>query len=270
LKRNNEPKRILILSDLHVGSLWGLWPQDFTSLDTRTGDRLSYVTNKTQDLLYEHWMKMLRYIYENKVECILFNGDICDGDQWMTKCKGLVTANLKVQSDACVELINTLPKVPKYFTLGTKYHSIEDRPLEEYIAEKVGGVYGDDLIVNAGGLRIHMAHAIPNSGSSWQYWTTALARDLLLYSLHDSEEKYGKIDVAVRSHRHNFCEASFGSQMGIVTPCWQTRTIYAVQKDLVTPPDIGWIILEVYDKKRILVDRTGITHIGKPSQEVGL
>lgn len=264
-----QPKRILVLSDMHVGSLWGMWPLDFKSRDTRTGEDLHFNINHTQFLLWEHWMRLLSYLKKNPVECILFNGDICDGDQWQTRCKGLVTANLKTQADAAIDIISTLPKVKKYFTVGTRYHSIEDRPLEEYIAEKVGGMFGDDLIINTSGLRIHMAHAIPNSGSSWQYWTTALARDLLLYSLHDSEEKYGKIDVVLRSHRHNFCEVSFGSQMGIVTPCWQTRTVYAVQKDLVSPPDIGWIVLEVHGPKRILVDRSGIKHIGKPSQEVG-
>jgi hypothetical protein len=47
--------------------------------------------------------------------------------------------------------------------------------------------------------------------------------------------------------------------MGIITPCWQTRTPYAVKKDLLAPPDIGWVFLEVDTPKRILVDRSGIT-----------
>ena len=98
--------------------------------------------------------------------------------------------------------------------------------------------------------------------------TTAIARDLLLLALHNAEEKYGKVDVAIRSHRHNFCGAIFKSQIGVITPCWQTRTPFAVKKDLVSPPDIGYVVLHVGPGKNIMIDRSGIIHSPTPPARI--
>lgn len=262
-------RRILLLSDFHVGSIWGLWPKKFTTIDPRSGDRLKFQINNTQTQLLKHWKTMLEYLTRHPPDCIIFNGDLCDGDQWRSMGKSVVTTNLRIQADAAVDLISTLPDAPLYFTQGTAYHSMEDRPLEEWIAEHCSGEFGDDLLIDECGIRLHVGHPIPVSNTSWQYRTTPLARDLLLLALNDAEDRYGQVHVAVRSHAHYFCEASFRSQLGIITPCWQTRTPYAVKRDIVTPPDIGWVMLHIHSPSCIAVDRSGITHIARPSRVVG-
>jgi hypothetical protein len=83
-------------------------------------------------------------------------------------------------------------------------------------------------------------------------------------ALNSAEEKYGRVDVAIRGHAHYFCSASFRSQLGVITPCWQTRTPYAVKKDIVSPPDIGYVVLHVENRRNIMVDRSGI--INQPAQ----
>ena len=260
-------KKILIISDLHVGSLWGLWPPKFRTIDSRTGDRIEFVPNKTQKGLWNHWKRMLAEVPDP--ECIILNGDLIDGNQWREKGRGLVTPNLTWQSEACLDILDTLPKVPMYFTQGTGYHELADGlPVEEHLAKEMGGEFGDDLIIDECGIRMQVGHTISSSSSAWMYWTTAIARDLLLLALHNAEEKYGKVDVAIRSHRHNFCGAIFKSQIGVITPCWQTRTPFAVKKDLVSPPDIGYVVLHVGPNKNIMIDRSGIVHSPTPPARI--
>ncbi len=261
-------KKILILSDLHVGSLWGLWPMKFEAEDTKTGNTLQFVPNLTQKKLWKKWKEMLDDSQD--IECVILNGDLIDGNQRKSGGRGTVTPNITWQVDACQQILDTLPDVPKYFTQGTEYHEMSDgTPIEEWLAKQSGDEYGDDLTVEECGIRLHVSHSISSSSSSWQYWTTAIARDLLLLALHAAEEKYGQVDGAVRSHRHNFCAAEFKGQIGIITPCFQTRTPYAVKKDLVSPPDVGWVTLHVAGKNKIMIDRSHIETIQRPCKIVG-
>jgi hypothetical protein len=128
------------------------------------------------------------------------------------------------------------------------------------------GVYGDDLIIECEEVRMHASHNVPVSASSWQYRSTPLARDLLLHKLNDSARSYGDIDVVIRSHAHYHVAVMFTHQLGLITPCWQTRTPFAVKRDIISPPDIGYIVLEI-DGKNVDMKRR-IVHIGKPSPVV--
>ena len=204
-------------------------------------------------------------------EVIIFNGDLIDGQQRRSTGREVVTSRIEMQAEACKDIIRTLPEVPMYFTQGTDYHEMPDGSAVEYwIAKELQSDFGDDLLIDECGIRMHVGHPIPVSATSWQYRTTPLARDLLLLALNSAEDKYGRVDVAIRSHAHYYCACSFTSQLGVITPCWQTRTPYAVKKDLITPPDIGYLILHVEDRKNIMINRSGIINQPvKPSRIVG-
>ena len=261
-------KNILILSDMHVGSLWGLWPPDFEADDPRGDNRLKFIQNATQKKLWQHWKSMVAKV---DPEIIIFNGDLIDGQQRRSIGREVVTSRIEMQVGACIDIINTLPKVPMYFTQGTDYHEMPDGSAAEYyIARELGAEFGDDLLIDECGIRMHVGHPISVSTSTWQYRTTPLARDLLLLALNTAEDKYGKVDVAIRSHAHYFCACSFSSQLGLITPCWQTRTPYAVKKNMITPPDIGYVQLHIEDRRNIMINRSGIINQPvKPSKVVG-
>ena len=262
--------RILLLSDLHTMSLWGMMPPNFQAEDPRTGQWNRYVPNGTQTKLWKHWEKMLTVLKKNKPDCIIFNGDLIDGLQKKGYGRGVVSTDIGLQVKACIEIIKTLPKVPMFFTQGTPYHENADgTPVEQYIAERFKGEDGDQLIVETCGIRLFCRHAIGMSSSTWQFFTTAPARDQMLLYLNKNPEIYGDIDVAVFSHRHQFVAAQFNSGLSLVTPCWQTMTPYAVMKGLVSPPDIGWVMLNIENRKCITIDRNGITHIERPAKVVG-
>jgi hypothetical protein len=263
-------KKILAVSDFHFGSSWGLWPPNFEAEDPRTGDMDKWIMNPTQERLW----KMFQFMCEKAkdVDIIIFNGDLCDGPQRKAWGKGTKTPDLNVQAKACEHAIKLLPDVPKYFTQGSEYHTMNDRPLEQYIAERAGGEFGDDLCIDECGIRIYARHFIPVSKSAWMYRTTPVARDLMLLALSDTPEHYGKVDLAIFSHAHYKCGVILGGTVGVITPCFQARTPFAVKVGITTPPDIGFCIIEVEEgpEGRQHVNPKFYSHkIGKPCKIVG-
>lgn len=262
-------KNFLLLSDLHVGSLAGLWPEGFEhEIQGSAGEIQQYVLNGTQRKLWEHWKKMLR-TDAKKADAILINGDLCDGTHRKSEGMYTVTTDLAVQSEACVELVETLPSVPTYITQGTYYHSVENRPIEQYVAEQTGATYAPDMVIEECGIRMYARHTIGASNSTWQYMTTAPARDHMLLYLNRAQDKYGEIDAAIFSHRHQFVAAEYGSGIALVTPCWQSRTAYAIKKGIVGMPDVGWITLRIDNRRSIAIDRNNIINVERPCKVVG-
>jgi predicted phosphodiesterase len=263
-------KTILLLSDLHVGSKYGLWPPNFTCTNSRTDMVEDIPQNAVGKVIWDHWKKMLKALKDQKPDCIILNGDLIEGDQRKEKGRGLITPELPVQIKACIACLKTLPDVPMYFTGGTDYHQLPDGiSADLHIADQFNAAFGDELIIEECGIRLFCRHAIGMSQSTWQYMTTAPARDQMLLYLNQSTEKYGRIDVAVFSHRHQFVAAQFASGIALVTPCWQGKTVFAVKKGIISPPHIGWVTLHIDNPKRIAIDTSGIANVIRPCKVVG-
>lgn len=243
-------KKGLVISDLHAGSYYAPMPDTVEIVD-RTGEGVRFKPSGTQRELNKAWRSMCKQHYD----FVLVNGDVCDGPQFKNMGKSVITTDLRVQAEMAIEMLSQIDADEFFFTMGSGYHSMEDRPLEQYVAEKMGGTYGDDLIIEVEDVRIHASHNVPVSASSWQYRSTPLARDLLLLELNNSEWRYGKIDMAIRSHAHYYVTVGFKRQTGIITPGWQVRTPFAVKRDLISPPDIGYV--------ELFIDGDEIWHKGK-------
>lgn len=263
-------KKILLLSDLHVGSKYGLWPPGFKAINPRNDEREEIPQNAANKAIWMHWLKMLAEMRNERPDCIILNGDLIEGPQRREGGRGLMTPDLPVQLAACLKVLRTLPRgIPLYFTAGTDYHQIEGMNADLWIAEQMGGEYGDELIIEECGIRIFARHSIGISQSTWQYQTTAPAREQMLLYINQASEKYGRIDVAVFSHRHQFVAAQFRSGLAVVTPCWQGKTVFAVKKGIISPPQIGWVSLIIDNPKRIAVDTSGIASVVRPCRVVG-
>jgi predicted phosphodiesterase len=263
-------KKVLLLSDMHVGSKWGLWPPNFKAKSARSNEIEDIPQNAVNKAIWQHWLKMLATLKKEKPDIIILNGDLIEGDQRKEKGRGLVTPELFQQCAACIAILKTLPKVPMYFTAGTDYHQLPDGiSADLYIADQMGGEYGDELVIEDCGLRIFARHTIGTSQGSWQYMTTAPAKEQMLLYLNQASDKYGKIDIAVFSHRHQFVSAQFSSGIALITPCWQGKTVFAVKKGIIAPPHIGWVSLIVDGPKRIAIDTSGIANVVSPCKTVG-
>jgi hypothetical protein len=258
--------RNLIVSDLHVGGYEGLMPEKVI-IESRTGECTTVRPNSTQKDMLAYFMKMTKEV--GPVDNLIVNGDICDGPQRKSMGKNVWTNDLSVQARAAADLLSRIKAKHVYCTQGSEYHCMEDRPLEQYVAELLHGEYGDDLIIDNEGLsRFHVAHNVPVSKSSWQYRSTPIARDMLLMAVNQAREEYGKIDLVVRSHAHYWVCVGLGHQWGIITPGWQARTPFAVKHDIITAPDIGWVVVEIDDEGELDIKERH-KHFGSCSKVVG-
>lgn len=266
--------RILLLSDLHLGSKYALWVDGMVEKDGRTGDVRPLPQNPVNKAIESHWYRMIAQIKKNPPDAVIFNGDLIEGNQYREHGRGLMTLSIAIQVKACLKRLNEIrksaPKAAFYFTAGTDYHQLPDgTSADEVIAETAGGEFGDELVVEECGIRLFCRHTIGVSNSAWQYMATAPGRDHMLLYLNKSPEKYGKIDGAIFSHRHQMVATQFPSGFALVTPCWQSVTPFAVKKGIVGVPDIGWITLHIEDPNRVMIDTSGIASVVRPCRVVG-
>jgi len=249
-------KRVVVVSDLHVGSIYGLLPPDFT-----TSEGIVKVLNAGQQYLWECWEDFCARARQFKPDVIVMNGDAIEGDQRAQKKVEISLPLMTDQKAAAVETLGGLPKVPHfYFVAGTPYHVALGAEWEEDVAITFGGSHyagagfgrrvREVLDLELEGVILNFAHHI--SGGSGIYRATAADKEgqWSAMTAKDATKGIPKADVVVRSHVHNFVHVEHASKHIIQTPCWQLQTSYARKKSVYRMiPDIGGIFLEVNPKR---------------------
>lgn len=242
---------MLLISDMHTFSNWGLLHPDYVGKDVRTGkEDVMYVPNAMQRWTFDFWENMIK---KNKnISAIGFIGDLIDGINPYNY--GAVGNNdIYEQIRMSAMLIEMLPyDVPMYFVGGTKFHSGNDVTAEQLIADMTGGKYSLEGVIEECGVRIFMNHYIPHAQNK------AGSLEKKIKEISAAEKCYGKIDVLVGAHNHVFSCTMTSTHIAIMTPGWQHKTPYAIGKNLIAPPDIGYVKLIIEDKDLISVDRRGV------------
>ena len=242
----------LILNDLHVGSDLAPMPKQFKTPCHRTGDVNIARPNAVQKLLNKCWDHMLGNL--PKLKGVIVNGDMCDGPNKRGIGKNEWTTDLGQQVDACAQMLKQIKEATGvrnwYFTQGSEYHVLDDRSLDAAVAEKMGGEFDDELVIEAlnNEFRIHAHHVINGGMGAWQYRTTSLARDMMLMELNSADQEYGSINWVLRAHAHYFVNVNFSASKGGTINCgWQAKTRFSVKKGMVNVPKIGYSLLKIYD-----------------------
>lgn len=256
--------RLLVVSDLHDASYYGLLSKECRFEDSMTGEKLFIQQMETQKKMYKLWKDMTETV--GYVDAVIVNGDVCDGPQCKSKGKFVVTSDLKAQADDAIRLLSMIDSKTFYFTQGSEYHSIEDRPLEQYIAEMMNAEYGNELLLDFKNVRFHVAHYISFS-SNMLYRSTPLVRDMMFLKLNNAMDEYGEVDWTIRSHAHYAMVVQYGHTGGIITPCWQARTPYAVKKGIVGMSSNGYDVIDINGKKDVTVKQV-VTKVGVPCKVI--
>lgn len=248
-------KRGIVVSDLHVGSIYGLLPPGFITFEGHERP-----LNPGQRYLWECWLDFAKRAASFKPDFVIVNGDVVDGPQRKNYGSELSLADARDQQLAAVqvlkELRNRLPKAKFYFTQGTPYHVGHFGDAEENVATALdaqayssvgtGRLCREILWLSTEGVIVEAAHHI--SVSSGFYRLTALDREMQWSALSGKDATKGvpKVDLVVRSHVHYFSKAEHASKQGVTTPCWQLQTRY-MRKNSTSRmlPDIGGLMLEV-------------------------
>lgn len=244
-------KRILVISDLHIGSIYGLLPPKFITSDEREISQ-----NVGQKYLWECWKHMAGNV--GKVDALIVNGDTIDGEQRKQRGTELCLTRMEDQSEAAVMALRYLIKaagIPKTYLLsGTTYHDSEAGREAEVVAQRIGaekykgvgaGRYCRDAMdLCIDGVVVNFSHGISASGAL--YRGVAPDREAVWSALAGKEGKAAKADCLVRSHVHHFVHIEHPSKHAVVTPCWQLQTSFMRKNSLYRMiPDLGYVVINI-------------------------
>jgi hypothetical protein len=248
-------RRIVVLSDLHVGSTVGLWPEAH-----RVEGGGEYSANVYQLWLLDCWREMLAEVasYKRPKPIVILNGDAIQGVNY--RDGQLITNKIDIQVAAAKRLLAPLRKAAGtfYMVRGTEWHEGKSAEFVEGLAEALtckpdpntGQWSWWELYLSVDGPDspvIHAAHHIGTSSVPW-YEATVPLRDMLM-QIAELQRFYMKrapnLRMVIRSHRHRFIYVNAPPDLHVfVTPSWQLKTAFAHKKASAMLPQIGYAVIE--------------------------
>jgi len=230
-KRKPDKISLLIVSDLQVGSAFGIFPEGFT---LSTGSE--YNLNTGQRYLWDCWQHMLKAF--PKPDVFILNGEATDGLSKKLLGRYRVEPDPQWQVSAAVELVKPFVQEAGevYVTKGTDYHT---RPggeddedfgirMKEFgaVPSALGHYAHDWLLLDKEGVTLDIAHA---RSVMIRYETTAGERELQSDAMSADLKEAGASDLIVRSHGHRYVKGNVDGELFVLTPCWSLQTEYAAR-----------------------------------------
>jgi hypothetical protein len=267
-KRPNEPARskpsivgirnILVVGDLHVGSIYGMLPPDFVSSDGAEKPQ-----NVGQKYLWDCWQNMKTNAARFSIDSVVVNGDLIEGKQPKQRASELTLVAPNDQESAAVFLMrdlrnwiekNTGRQVPFFFVQGTEYHEGRGAEELESIAARVQGAninsnfsgrYCKEVLdLDMGGTVLNFAHHV--GGGSGFTRSGSLDAEALWCQITSSKGQAVSADLIVRSHLHFFMHVEHTNRHAFLCPCWQLQTRFARHRSAYKlMPDIGALIFHI-------------------------
>lgn len=218
-------KRLLVVSDLHVGSPFSI---------------NSKKNNSIQRRLYSWWKEMVDEI--GSVDAVVVNGDICEGVNRKEDGEG-VELSVKDQICEAEDLLGMIETKRYYGTQGTGYHTKKNPSSDWQVIHGLKGTFDNEIPLTIERIRFHFSHKVGISSSGQMYHGTPISKEMMV--AHLNREQMGKFDVIVRGHAHYFFYVGSKSSLAIIAPCWKGRDSFVAQHSLKWNPDIGWLLFEI-------------------------
>lgn len=255
-----KPKRVLVISDLHVGSSTALCSQKPIIADLGT----FYTPNGLQKIFFKAWSDMIKEL-KGPVDLLVVNGECIDGANVKQVGQQSWTTNIDDMMNDAKKLIEMIPYKKVLILRGSGYHEqVDGTNFEEIMADKLRDcvkykAYGGEgktdyfAFVKIYGKTFNFTHHIGFSKSE-AYRTTALAREMV--GMHFQHDKLGRADIFVRSHVHYFTHVEFTHTHGVTTPCWKYPDAHLFRGGLAgTTADIGMVEFVIEPNGKILFEK---------------
>jgi predicted phosphodiesterase len=246
-------KRILVVSDMHIGSNVAVMPLEVVvePSDVQRAQRIE--ANILQKSLFKNWQTMCDDA--GRIDACFVLGDSCDGSNIKSRGFELWTSNLHQQVTTACDLLSMIRTNRYYGIQGSYYHVSENTSSDLAVMsslEKCKTEFGTDLAVTIDGHRMHLAHEISFSQSPVSKFTS-LQRELINSNLY--KEFFGKFELILRGHIHEGRMINDALGLVAVCPCWKLRDSYAAKKGLTIAPQIGYLLLNIGDEIDVEIHR---------------
>jgi hypothetical protein len=260
--KKTYPFRVAFLNDIHVGSQYGLMPEDGWVDHYGT----KHVPNEGQKIIIGYLKDYAEKCNENKVNHLWIPGDLICGTNYKEAGQYTVNVELEVQKQMAAKVIaefcEKVPTIEKIFIWkSTGYHGSRDSSVDSNITDILVAKYnlpaeyrGEysliDLEYKDYVKRIFITH--PTSNAT-MYPEQAMGKDMLLWEEAVGKGKLPRIDVIIRAHKHNFLEVHKATIRAVQLACWQFFVPYdgAMKNFARWQPDVGSVILMFDEKLRM-------------------
>jgi len=225
--RQEKPYRILVVSDLHVGSATAICTEHPVISDLGT----TYNPNSMQRGLLRAWKDMIKDLH-GPIDLLVVNGECIDGANVKQVGQQSWTTNLEDQMLDAKKLIEMIPYKKVLLLRGSNYHDqVDGTNLEEVMASKLRNV--------------QKYKAYGGQGATDYFAFVEIHGKKGMHFQHDT---LGRSDVAIRSHAHYFVHVEFANTHGVVTPAWKFPDGFLFKGGLAgTIPDIGAVEFRIYE-----------------------
>lgn len=258
-------RTIVLISDLHCGSLLGLCPDRGITLDGGGHYEPNQVQQKIWSYWQEFWSEWVPRETEDEPFVLVVNGDVIDGQPHGSKA--LITANMATQARIAREVLEPAVAMAAatYMTRGTEAHVGKSAEDEERLGRELGVVPDDDghytrdeLWIELAGHLGHVTHHIATA-SSWMYESTAPWREVVLSLEAAVRTCQAPPQWIARGHRHReFTGRTYthdGRVLVVVTPGWQAKTPYVYRTVARNEfPQFGGSIVRVSNKGELYAE----------------
>lgn len=227
-----ENRLQLILSDLHVLSTVGIWPEDFVSTQGVPIGQTKY-----QKLLWKLWVHAWDWAHKvigGDPFDIIINGDLVEGIHHKT---------IEVMSPDRGDQIAAVEQVLRpqvgydssiYIVMGTESHTRNDelvigKELKAHVDPATGNHAFRRLELELPtGILLSATHHMPTTKRTWLE-ASQLSLELQNEVAERTRRGLRPPQIIVRAHRHVHGFYSNGSQMACVTGAWQGLTRYGTK-----------------------------------------
>jgi len=260
--------RILIIADLHIGSVFSAWDPDHVLKSKNTVG-----LNPLQEILWGYINTAISEINKKEIHAGVLLGDIVDGTQRRNIGRWLVSSDTDDQKECSLDILERLKVQRWYGVTGSEYHELATSDIHFDICKELNKRLmpkadpktwksgwkdtGFDMAVN--GYVLNFAHG---SSSSFVYPETVMGRERLFMLSQAELNKCDYADLITRAHIHIYNEIKTAgkrllsfpdlespavtSQKVLICPGFQAQTVYMKKKSpFKLIPDIGYVIVEV-------------------------
>jgi UDP-2,3-diacylglucosamine pyrophosphatase LpxH len=226
----------LFLTDLHIGSRWGLWNPD-CGLKESVGDRDELVANNVQVKLWEYWLDLCEKLRTIKPDLIFLLGDIINGSGGRGRQSLALTTDLSEQAACALSILRRIPRKTRTQVLGLIGSSSYDQAyLEENkrICDELGGrLYGTTGIFVFNGRNFRVYHG---STTAYIYLESVMGRRRAFAQEAIAGRKLPEIEGIICGHSHRWLHVRTMWRDGkdfhiVLCPGWEGQTDFMVMKD---------------------------------------
>jgi UDP-2,3-diacylglucosamine pyrophosphatase LpxH len=236
----------LFLTDLHIGSRWGLWHPDCERKDGGSEVHVPPMNN-VQSKLWDYWLDFCGQLKQVRPDLIFLLGHIVNGVAGRRNPS--TVQELNEQYNCALAILRMIPRKPRTAFLGLMDSSTYDQQyleLNQRICETLGGqFFGTTGIFTFAGHSFRIYHG---STTAYIYLELVMGRRRTFAQEAIARKKLPEIEGIICGHSHRWLHMRTMWRDGkdfhvVLCPGWEGQTDFMIMKDPDKMiPEIGAVV----------------------------